>query len=48
VGKKYGSKGHPHTGNAAHMGSISCTIEHPVILTSLKITERREAYVEDK
>jgi hypothetical protein len=24
VGKKYGSKGYPHTGNAAHMGSISC------------------------
>jgi hypothetical protein len=23
VGKKYGSKGYPHTGNAAHMGSIS-------------------------
>jgi hypothetical protein len=21
VGKKYGSKGYPHTGNAAHMGS---------------------------
>jgi hypothetical protein len=20
VGKKYGSKGYPHTGNAAHMG----------------------------
>jgi hypothetical protein len=24
VGKKYGSKGYPHTGNAAHVGSISC------------------------
>jgi hypothetical protein len=26
VGKKYGSKGYPHTGNAAHMGSISCPL----------------------
>jgi hypothetical protein len=32
VGKKYGSKGYPHTGNAAHMGSMDVAfITKPIV-----------------